>query len=152
MIVIFGVVGCVWGLCYSKKLFATSPVSESIGATLTSNRHWNEILFYFPLTLPSLAAGPQGVAPCLYLRGILAAESQDRALALVNRLAAGKLQLIEDADAAADEPNAADPPRRTGGVRGRPRRLTRRVRSGLRSPAARRRGRFHPAEAANSAT
>ena len=90
-----------------EKMFPTSHVSEIIGATLTSNRHWNEILFYFPLTLPSLAAGHQGVVPCLHLRGILADESQDLADALLTRIEEGKRQLDEDARTAPDGPDAA---------------------------------------------
>ena len=115
-IVIFGVGGYVWGLYYLKKWFPFSHVSESIGATLTSNRHWNEDFDYFPFTnassaqffnLPSLAAGHPGVVAFVYLRGMLAKEDVEQADHILNRLELCKRDDIanQHAGMAPDDPD-----------------------------------------------
>ena len=57
-IAIFGVCGCGWGLYCLEKWFAFSLARGSIGATLTSNRHWNEVFLPFSLRVV-LGSHPQ---------------------------------------------------------------------------------------------
>ena len=59
-IFIFGVGDCVSCLCYSKNCFFTFYVSESIGVTPTSNRHWSSIVFLFSSHPPQLPRGTPG--------------------------------------------------------------------------------------------